>query len=447
PEKAINFWLAGRLVAAIVLLYIALRPVQDWSPMRCYSALVLALTLALAVWWIGFWHAEWLPRTFIAGQGLTGFKVVSEYLLAVLYAVAAILLFRRGQRRANVEAQVLAAAAWIQALAELFFTLYSDVTDLFNLLGHVYKAAAYIMVYRAIYVAGVTAPYRQLDFERSRLRVVLTTIPDPIWLKDENGCYLACNTAFERLFGASETDIIGKTDYDFVSQEQADFFRHKDRAAIEAGKSSSNEEWLTFAGDGYYGLFETTKTPMLAPDHAVLGVLGVAHDITERKQAETRLRDSEKHFRTLANSGSALIWTSDQAQCANYFNEPWFIFTGRGPKQELGTGWLEGVHPEDREACIQCGKLAFVERKAFKREYRLLDADGRYRWVLDEASPRYDSKEQFLGYIGFCWDMTEYKAAADKIEQLAFYDPLTQLPNRRLMLDRLELALAASLRY
>ncbi|MEW6513835.1 MAG: response regulator [Pseudomonadota bacterium] len=85
---------------------------------------------------------------------------------------------------------------------------------------------------------------------------------------------------FERLYGHREAEIVGRSDYDFVDRELADFFRNHDLAAAAAGQPTTNEEWLTFAADGYRGLFETTKTPMFAPDGKLIGVLGIAHDIT-----------------------------------------------------------------------------------------------------------------------------------------------------------------------
>ena len=98
--------------------------------------------------------------------------------------------------------------------------------------------------------------------ERAFLRKLTDTIPDLIWIKDPNGVYLACNPTFERFFGAKESDIVGKTDYDFVDQSLADFFRANDLAAVAAESPKTNEEWLTFVADGYHGLFETTKVPM-----------------------------------------------------------------------------------------------------------------------------------------------------------------------------------------
>ncbi|GAB4508201.1 MAG: hypothetical protein Tsb0026_06470 [Sulfuricaulis sp.] len=136
----------------------------------------------------------------------------------------------------------------------------------------------------------------------TRLRTLVQTIPDLTWLKDVDGVYLSCNPVFERLYGAKEAEIVGKTDYDFVDKELADFFREHDRKAMAAGKPSINEEWLTFAEDGRRGLFETIKTPMVDENGKLVGVLGIARDITERKQAEAALHDSRENLDRLLNS-------------------------------------------------------------------------------------------------------------------------------------------------
>ncbi|CAD5370245.1 putative Histidine kinase [Rubrivivax sp. A210] len=417
-EKAINYWLAGRFVAAAVFVAVALRPPRRWPPAACHALVAAALVLTGLVAWLGVSPNPWIPRTFVPGQGLTPFKIAAEIALSLAYGGAALVLVLKIRRSGDRNLSWLAAAAWVQGLAELFLTLYADVTDLFNLLGHVYKAIAYLMVYRAVFVAGVQAPYRALAVEQARLQSLLSTIPDPIWLKDRDGIYLACNAAFERLFGAAEDRIVGRNDHDFVDREQADFFRRHDLAAMAAGRASVNEEWLTFRGDGYHGLFETTKAPLRSGDGVVVGVLGIAHDITQRSRAEHQARESEAHFRTLADSGSALIWTSGLDKGCDYFNEPWLRFTGRSLAQELGSGWVEGVHPDDLEACVQTYEQCFQGRRAFSMDYRLRRADGLYRWIRDDGCPRYDSEGGFLGYIGYCVDITEHKAAEAEIRTL-----------------------------
>ncbi len=132
-----------------------------------------------------------------------------------------------------------------------------------------------------------------------RLRTLVNTIPDLIWLKDEAGVYLECNPMFERFFGAPETEIIGRTDYNFLDKELADFFREHDRKAMETGGPSINEEWLDFADTGERGLFETIKTPMLDSKGKLIGVLGIARNITERNRMEAALEESEARYRAV----------------------------------------------------------------------------------------------------------------------------------------------------
>jgi PAS domain S-box-containing protein len=131
----------------------------------------------------------------------------------------------------------------------------------------------------------------------ARLKSLVGNIPDLVWLKDADGVYLSCNPSFERLFGTKEAEIIGKTDYDFVENELADFFREHDDKAMAAGRPSLNEEELTFAADGYQGLFETIKTPICDAAGNFIGVLGIARDITERENAkrEIKKRQTELH--------------------------------------------------------------------------------------------------------------------------------------------------------
>jgi PAS domain S-box-containing protein len=122
----------------------------------------------------------------------------------------------------------------------------------------------------------------RLDDERTLLGTLLATIPDLVWLKDPNGVYLTCNAQFEALFGARQADIVGRTDRDFVSPAQAEEYLRGDRHAMQAGKPCLFEEWITYARDGRRALVETTRTPMLDGRGALVGVLGVARDITER---------------------------------------------------------------------------------------------------------------------------------------------------------------------
>jgi len=129
-----------------------------------------------------------------------------------------------------------------------------------------------------------------LAHEHLHLRTLLDTLPDLIWLKDPDGLYLNCNRRFETFFGAPQAALIGKTDFDFVDRELAEFFRANDRAAQAAGGPRSNEEWVTFASDGHRERLLTTKTPMFDSDGRLVGILGIGHDISPLKDLEERFR-------------------------------------------------------------------------------------------------------------------------------------------------------------
>ncbi|WP_339136832.1 MAG: PAS domain S-box protein [Candidatus Electrothrix sp. GW3-4] len=128
------------------------------------------------------------------------------------------------------------------------------------------------------------AAERQLHYMQLLNRLIIETLPDLLWLKDTDGVYLACNPRMEQLYGAPESEIIGKTDYDFVDYEQAESFRKNDHIAVAAGRAVMNEEWVTFASDGAKVLLETTKTPLLFEDGTVAGILGIGHNITELRE-------------------------------------------------------------------------------------------------------------------------------------------------------------------
>jgi PAS domain S-box-containing protein len=146
-----------------------------------------------------------------------------------------------------------------------------------------------------------------------------------------------------------------------------------------------------------------------------LRMLGLNIDITERKRAEAALQESETRHRTLADSGQALIWTAGLDKKCDYFNQPWLTFTGRTLAQELGDGWIEGVHPDDLQRCVEIYCRSFDRRESFSMDYRLRHHDGEFRWIQDNGTPRYDGQGNFLGYIGHCLDITERKQAGEML--------------------------------
>lgn len=138
--------------------------------------------------------------------------------------------------------------------------------------------------------------FKALNKSEAHLNTLIDTIPDLVWLKDENGVYMHCNLRFEHFLGTSKENIIGKTDYDFVNKELADSFRENDKKAIALGELTVNEGKVTFANDGHIELLETIKTPFYSKDGKLMGVLGIGRNITERKHAEEELIKHRNHL-------------------------------------------------------------------------------------------------------------------------------------------------------
>ena len=147
---------------------------------------------------------------------------------------------------------------------------------------------------------------------------------------------------------------------------------------------------------------------------------GIFVDITKQKAAETEaelktngLRESEARFRTMADNAPVLIWMSGEDNLCNFFNKGWLAFTGRTLEQELGNGWLEGVHPDDLDRCLSTYVESFDQQHEFAMEYRLRRHDGEYRWVFDKGVPRFTQDGTFLGYIGCADDVTDRRRAEE----------------------------------
>lgn len=144
-------------------------------------------------------------------------------------------------------------------------------------------------------------------------------------------------------------------------------------------------------------------------------LLGISFEFLKARQLAETLKESDLRFRSLADSGSTLVWAADEQGHFYYFNRPWLEFTGRSLDQESGQGWLEGIHPDDRASCRQPYEDAFTRHERFTLTYRLRRSDGIYRWFVDEATPRFDSQGVFQGYIGHCLDITENKRVNDQL--------------------------------
>jgi PAS domain S-box-containing protein len=222
----------------------------------------------------------------------------------------------------------------------------------------------------------------------------------------DDGMVVEVNEAFCAISGYSSEEVIGNSAIALNMWEDIEERNWMISTLRKGGKVEGMEfHFRKKNGEIMSGLFSAIILQITGKPY----ILSSINDISDRKLAEAELHEKEIQYRNLANSGLSLIWTSGTDKLCNYFNIPWLNFTGRTLEQELGNGWTEGVHPDDFDQCLKTYVAAFDKREAFNMEYRLRHVSGEYRWILDLGTPNYNSKGEFLGYIGNCFDITERK--------------------------------------
>ena len=200
------------------------------------------------------------------------------------------------------------------------------------------------------------------------------------------------------------------------------------RAAAAAGLKAAVAIPI-LSGDEVIAVIEFFLRERRAQDDQLVKVITAAAAqlsmVIDRKRAEDALRESEARFRVIADHAPVLLWMSGPDKRCTFFNRGWLQFTGRSMDEEVGDGWMHGIHPGDVERHQEIYTRSFDARQEFTTEYRLRRWDGEHRWILDCGIPRFGSGNELLGYIGSCVDITDRRRAEEADQRLAQASRLT----------------------
>jgi PAS domain S-box-containing protein len=244
--------------------------------------------------------------------------------------------------------------------------------------------------------------------ERLRTALSISTVGVMFWGSDFG--LTEVNDAFLRMTGFSREEALGKTWQELTPPE----FHPPSLRAVEEvttlGETTPNEK-QNYRRDGsrWWGLFAARRVG----DEVVEFVL----DISDRREAERALRESEARFRHMADSAPALIWMTDETGQITFANMHYDHMFGRPVAGMLGDGWASIVLPEDLERHTDAFFAAFQARAPFHTETRVRDRHGRVRWLRCEGVPRTDDAGTFLGYTGCSVDITEARLASEELER------------------------------
>ncbi len=283
-----------------------------------------------------------------------------------------------------------------------------------------------------------------LDQERDLLLALMESSADILYVKDRELRFARANLATRRWFGRDRADqIVGRSDRDFFPPEIAEQFAADERSIIATGQPLLNRLERQVGLDNGDRWLLTSKIPIYDRQHRIEGLLGIAKDVTALQQAEAAIRRNEQHFGALLQHASDAVTVVDADLVRRYVSPSIERVTGYTPEEMLGTRVGDLTHPEDRERTQKLfdEMISTGSTQPIQLEVRICHKDGSYRHVeVTATNCLADSNVE--GIVLNSRDMTDRKRAEGRLSHLAYHDELTGLPNRSLLINRLQHALA-----
>lgn len=250
----------------------------------------------------------------------------------------------------------------------------------------------------------------KLAASEARFRVAMEAVDGVLWTNNAAGEMSGHQLGWAALTGQTQAQYQGYGWSNAVHPEDAEPTVRAWNAAV-AERRPFIFEHRVLRHDGIWRDFAIHAIPALNADGSIREWVGVHTDITERKLTETRLRESETRFRTIADIAPAPVWMTGVSGDVEFANQAFTTFAGFPRDGLRGKAWIDLVHPQDLTEAFAKRAEAWNVRQAFALEARFRRHDGVYRWLLVTATPRQDIDGAFQGYVGMAMDVTDAKNA------------------------------------
>jgi diguanylate cyclase (GGDEF)-like protein/PAS domain S-box-containing protein len=437
PNKAIDFWLAARSFAALALVAAVMMP-ETRAPAKYRYLLLTAVAAVVAGLHVLFLYFPQLtPKQYDEKTGLTAFKIGFEYVLILIYGVAAYLLWRRGVGTKRVGTLYLAIAAAIMAFSELLLTRYVNPFDAYNVTGHLYKVLAYAYLYRALVVTGIVSPHLSLTKANARLLATLDAIPDLMFEIKSDGTIVDYHSSVDETnLLAPPSVFIGRKMQEFVSAQAYEVCQRAIADIDQHGRTSGRSYWIE-REDGRH-FFEISGASIVEADSDPRYLL-LARDITERRNADAELRIAATAF---LSQESILITDTD------------LRILRVNAAFERDTGYTQAEVKGRTPRTLSSGEH---DAKFYRQMWDAIKATGHWHGEIRNRRKNGEVYPQSLTitavsnlagevthYVGDYIDKSAIKKAEEEINKLSNFDPLTGLANRRRLLSLLEQNVARS---
>ncbi|WP_445634337.1 histidine kinase [Nostoc sp. DSM 114161] len=242
---------------------------------------------------------------------------------------------------------------------------------------------------------------------KAKLADILETITDSFVALDRDSCYTYINHRAEQIFNRRSADLIGKNIWEvFPETVEYKFYQIYHQAAAEQRVMYMEE---------YYAPFDRWVEYFMYPSAEGISIL--FQDVTRRKLAEIALEESERRYRSLVIATSQAVWIADSNGMPKEYSS-WMALTGQTDAQVKEGGWLNAIHPEDRELTQLLWTEALKTKNLYFSEYRVQVADGSYRFFAARGVPVLDANNEIQEWIGTYTDITERKLAQQALQQM-----------------------------
>ena len=407
-DKTLAFWLAAQIISALSLFsFILMKNRKALSSSVARAVMIMALGYTAFVYWLVLAHQNWLPVFFIPGKGLTPVKIDIEWVLVAVDLLSIMLAWRNRKNNIIYDTSCMLIALYLTIMSELCFTLYTSMSGLFSILGHVFRILSYGYLYQSIVVGSLKLPYRLLLENQNMLQQLTDNIPQVFWVAspDKREFHLV-SPAYEKIWGRSCGGLfdhpenwlsaIHPGDLDRVLEE----FRQQQHAVCSS-------EYRIVRPDGSLRWIHEQSYPVSDASENIQRIVGIAEDISEPRAMVEQLNQSRHDLESVLNHMPAIIgyWDRD-------LNNK---FANRSFEERFGIDAhkLSGMHIQDvigeklyRKNLPFMQAVLRGESQAFEQQVTL--SDGKKVFELVNYIP--DSIDaEVRGFYVLVFDITKMK--------------------------------------
>ena len=300
---------------------------------------------------------------------------------------------------------------WLSDLA----LIWLGHADIHGYYASAVKGSSFVVFSAALLFWLVRREIAAVRMSDNLLRAVVEGTADAVFVKDVRGCYRLINRAAARFAGKNAKDVLGRDDTHLFDATEAERVMSRDRAIMAGNRVVTVED--TLVSGGVSRTYHTTSTPYQDETGAVVGLIGISRDISERKQAEEAVRESEARFRELADAIPQIVFTAAPDGGLIHLNAQTASYTGLGTDDLLGWTWEKVIHPDDLPHAVAVWTTAVGSGVPREIEFRIRRADGMYRWHVARQVPARSADGTITWWYGTCTDIDDLKRAESALRE------------------------------